>query len=157
MNEVQMKALLKTLKNEKQFLSSVPEPDSGFEKRMIKSLRASPEWKRESLWSQLNVFRFEFSVWRMAGAFAAVVALVAVVKIYDGTQGTYVASENRRSHPELASMIQRGGERALNAWMSINGDVSAQENAEMPVNAPSNDDEQKRILAELEKKWAPAL
>lgn len=156
MKDIQMKALLKTLKNEKS-LFSVPEPDADFEKRMLKSLRASKEWKRESLWSKLNVFRFEMSVWRMAGATCAVLLVLGAVKYYDGAQHQFAATEHNRSHPELSSMIQRGGERALQAWISINGDLTAQNSAEMPENAPSSDDEQKRILAELEKKWAPAL
>lgn len=155
MNEVKMKTLLKALKNEKQ-LFSIPEPDAGFEKRMIKSLRTSPEWKRESLWSKLNVFRFEFSVWRMAGATCAVLLVVGAVRFYDTAQLQLVSSE-KHSHPELISMIQRGGEKALQAWIGINGDLMAQNSAEMPEMAPSSDDEQKRILAELEKKWAPAL
>lgn len=156
MNEVQMKTLLKALKNEKQ-LFSVPEPDANFEKRMIKGLRKSPDWKRESLWSKLNVFRFEISVWRMAGATCAVLLVLGAVRFYDGAQHRFADIENKRSHPELISMIQRGGEKALQAWISINGDLVAQDSAEMPEFAPSSDSEQKRILAELEKKWAPAL
>lgn len=156
MKNIQMKALLKALKNERD-LFSVPEPDSNFEKRMIKSLRKSPEWKRESLWSKLNVFRFEMSVWRMAGATCAVLLVLGALRYYDGAQHQFAARENKRSHPELSSMIQRGGERALQAWMSISGDLTAQNDAEIPENAPSSDDEQKRILAELEKKWAAAL
>ncbi|MEZ4816277.1 MAG: hypothetical protein R3A80_13915 [Bdellovibrionota bacterium] len=157
MNEVQMKTLLKTLKKEKH-LFSVPEPDSGFEKRMIKSLRSTPEWKRESLWSKLNVFRFEVSVWRLAGAgICAVFVVVGSFKYFERTQNRFVNNENKRSHPELIAMIQRGGEQALSTWISVSGDLGAQSDAQMPKYAPSSDAEQKRILAELEKKWAPAL
>ena len=158
MKEMQMKTLLKSLKQNKH-LFSVPEPDADFERRMLGSLQNSKEWKRVSLWERLNIFRFEFSVWRMASAALTVAVVIGGIHYYEGLQrgGQFANLENNRNHPELVSMLERGGEGALQAWVMVNGDLAAQNNVAGTENTPPNAEDQKRILAELEKKWAPAL
>ncbi len=155
--EMQMKLLLKTLKTNKQHFA-VPEPDADFERRMLKSLRDSKEWNRVSLWERLNIFRFELSVWRLSAVTCAVLLVLGSVKYFDGSQKQLrYADRNSYSHPELVSMLQKGGAKAFDVWTRINGDLASQNDPEVLENAPLGDAEQKRVLAELEKKWAPAL
>ena len=167
MKHDEMKSLLKSFKSYKQHFS-VPEPDADFERRLMKSLHNSKEWNKVSLWdkvaAKLSIFSFEMTAFRLVGAACAVVVIFGAIRFAEhnvqgvGANNQFAQSENVRSHPELTSILQRGGEKALQAWITINGDLTAQNGPDAgSEKAPLSADEQKRILAELEKKWAPAL
>jgi hypothetical protein len=164
MKQQEMKTLLKSFKNYKSHFS-VPEPDADFEHRILKSLQRSDEWKKVSVWQWLNgkldFFRFEVTGLRFAGACAAILVVAGTLGFYSTGTPTEVAvqtpKEIKYSHPELNSMLQRGGAKALQAWVAINGDISALGSSGSVDSSNLSAEEQKRILAELEKKWAPAL
>ena len=169
---LQMKKLLKELKNQKAHFA-IPEPDADFEKRMLRSLRQSPDWNR-STWRDLGkkIFNFdlsfELSFLRVTSmGFAALLIFVTLnsrFKESRGTppqavfaNGTANSTLSKGSNPELASMLQRGGAAALQVWVRVNGDLAAQNTPQEAASSDLSPEDQKRIISELEKKWAPAL
>lgn len=73
-----------------------------------------------------------------------------------------LAKQGTLMHPEMAAILKKGGEKTLRLWVLLNGDMGETTGAgELTVAERSpaqiTEEEQKRILSELEKKWASAL
>lgn len=158
--EMKMKSLLKTLRANRE-LFDVPQPDAGFEKRILHKLRASPRFKpsmlerSSSYLSSLLFFNSQVTMWRLAGGAFAVALVVVGIRISNiqTTPSQLNVAKQDVTNPLIASIVQRGGAKALDAWVKINGDLAESD----PSTAAVTEKDQKRILAELEKKWAPAL
>ena len=128
----------------------VPQPSANFERRLLDRLHSSPEWNRQPwfVWNR----RLVWAVGSAAFVLLLVVSGVRIVSV-DPTATTSIVAQRNQSDSAaiISSMAKRGGQEALKTWIQANGDLSELDNFVM---SPSD---QKRVLADLEKKWNPAL